>query len=279
MRRFFHDLFFPHLHNNFRARFLHHQSIIFSITFLLVGSFVLSTLRTNLPQVLGISTDITTEQLLLFTNEERQISGTGPLSINDKLAKAAGDKAENMFAENYWAHNSPSGKTPWTFIKSEGYTYTYAGENLAKGFTNTEAVIKAWMNSPSHRENMLSKNYTDVGFAVREGKLGGEDTILIVEMFGNTGLSQNIATGPASIPNENKLVLNSKSQGSFIDVASLSKNFAILFTLVFVFILAMDMIIIERKKVTRFVGHNLDHIFFFSIIILIIIAIAKGSIL
>lgn len=278
MRKFLHDLFFPHLHNNFRSRLLHHQSLIFSILFLLLGSFILSGLRTSLPQVLGISTDITATQLLVFTNEKRQESGAGPLSLDEKLTRAAEVKATNMFSENYWAHDSPSGKTPWVFIKDSGYTYTYAGENLAKGFTDTDEVIKAWMASPTHRENMLSKNYSDVGFAVKTGKIGGEETVLIVEMFGNTTLAQNEST-VAAVPENSTLVLNSQTSNPLIDISSFSKNLTLIFALLFVSILFIDMFIVGRKKITRFVGHNLDHIFFFISIILIIIVIARGSIL
>lgn len=238
-------------------------------------------LKTSFPQVLGISTDITSDKLLLLTNIKRQQNGAGPLVINDQLDEAAVAKTNDMFAENYWAHNSPSGNTPWVFIKNSGYSYVYAGENLARGFTKPDDVINAWMASPSHRENMLSTNYTDVGFAVKEGKLLGEDTVLIVEMFGNKTLAQNKSQTVAAAPitNTQSLVLNSQAQRPFIDSATFSKNFTVAIALLFIFILILDMVVVERKKVTRFVGHNLDHIFFFSVIILILIVIARGTIL
>lgn len=283
MGRFLHDLFFPHLHNNYRSRLLHHKSLVFGIIFLFAGSFFLSTIRTSLPAVLGIATDITSEELLVLINEKRQLDGAGPLTLNPQLNEAASQKASNMLSENYWAHNSPSGKTPWVFVKNSGYKYVYAGENLAKGFTNSKDVVNAWMASTSHRENMLSQNYNDVGFAVVEGKLLGEETVLIVEMFGNTTALQNqenqATTISSSSTRSQSLVLNSQVQKPLIDSASFSKNFILIFALLFIFILILDMIFVERKKVTRFIGHNLDHIFFFSIIVLIVIVIARGSIL
>lgn len=282
MKGFLHDLFFPHLHNNYRSRLLHHSSLIAVIVLLFAGSFLLPVLKTSLPSVLGIATDITSEKLLILTNEKRHENGAGPLNINEKLDEAAVEKADNMFADNYWAHNSPSGKTPWVFIKNSGYTYVYAGENLARGFTKPNDVISAWMASPSHRENMLSTNYADVGFAVKEGKLLGEDTILIVEMFGNTSLSQNkenLATGLPNSSNTQSMVLNSQAQRPLIDVSSFSKNLTLFIALLFITILVLDALVIERRKVTRFVGHNLDHIFFFSLITLIIIIVARGTIL
>lgn len=234
-----------------------------------------------MPAVLGIATDITTQELLVLTNEKRSQEGAGSLSLNQDLSEAAAQKASDMFSENYWAHNSPTGKTPWVFIKNSGYQYVYAGENLAKGFTNSEDIINAWMASTSHRENMLSKNYTEVGFAVKEGKLLGEETVLIVEMFGNTTPLQNIGNEVVAYPasQTQSSVLNSQVEKPLIDVSVFSKNFVLIFALIFLSVLVLDMVVVERKKVTRFVGHNLDHIFFFSAIVLIIVIIAKGAIL
>ena len=94
-----------------------------------------------------------------------------------------------MFAKNYWAHVSPDGTTPWVFIKSAGYSYVYAGENLARGYNTSQDVVTAWMASPEHKQNMLSSNYQNVGFAIVTGNLTGEDTVLVVEMFGSTALA------------------------------------------------------------------------------------------
>lgn len=262
---------------------MHNQSLVIAIIFLFAGSFLLSAFRTSLPSVLGISTDITTEELLVLTNEKRHNDGVGPLVLNSELSQAAVQKVSNMFSENYWAHNSPSGKTPWIFIKDSGYSYVYAGENLAKGFTSSKDIINAWMASPSHRENMLSKNYMDVGFAVKEGKLLGEDTVLIVEEFGNTTLAQNegsqtAVSSPKSLGTQT-LVLNSQIQKPLINASSFSLNFVLFFALLFISILILDMFVIERKKIKRFVGHNLDHVLFFTAIILIMIIIARGVIL
>lgn len=280
MNRFLHDLFFPHQNNNFRSRLLHHKSIIFLIALILFSGFFLSALRTNYPKVLGISYDITSNQLLYFTNIQRQQIGAGSLSLNDKLTQAAGRKAKDMFAENYWAHNSPTGKTPWVFIKDSGYTYVYAGENLARGFQSSDDVVKAWMASPDHRENMLSKNYSDVGFSVAKGKLLGEETVLIVEMLGSTTLSSQKGSETAISPpiSSQNLVL-SKSENPLINSVSLSKNLALGIIFVFLIVLILDMFVVERRKITRFVGHNLDHIFYFTLILLIVIIIARGLII
>lgn len=278
MRDFLHDFFFPHNNNNFRARILHHRSIFFSIVLVLVAAFSISTVRTSFPQVLGVSYDITSSQLLYFTNLKRQENGTIPLSLNDRLSLAAKEKAADMFFHNYWAHNSPDGKTPWVFIKNSGYTYVYAGENLARGFQNSDEVIKAWMASPDHRDNMLSRNYSEVGFAVMKGKLLGEETVLVVEMLGNTSLGSpgsKVSTVP---PASSELVLSRNESNPIISSLSLSKNLSVIIATVFITVLVLDMFVTKRRKITRFVGHNLDHIFFFIAILSVIFILARGVI-
>src|ERR1035437_7435512 len=189
MKDFLHHLFIPHISNNYRAKLLHRKSILAVIAVLFFAGFSFSAVRTSLPSVLGTFSDISSEQLLLFTNQKRQENALPPLSLNQQLSDAALSKADNMFAQNYWAHISPDGKTPWVFIKAAGYNYIYAGENLARGFTSAQDVINAWMASPEHRKNMLSTNYQSVGYAVETGKLNGEDTVLVVEMLGSTALA------------------------------------------------------------------------------------------
>lgn len=280
MRDFLRDYLFPHHKNNFRSRLLHHKTLFFSIVLILFVGFFLSEVRTNFPKVLGVAYDITSSQLLFLTNRERQENGSIPLTLNDKLSLAAKEKAMDMFSNNYWSHNSTNGKTPWVFIKNSGYTYVYAGENLARGFQTSDDVIKAWMSSPDHRDNMLSKNYSEVGFAVVKGKLLGEETVLIVEMFGNTTLNSResrVATLPPASSQQN-LVLSKNELNPFINSLTLSKNLAMSIAIIFIVVLAIDMIVIQRQKVTRFVGHNLDHIFFFLAILSVIFILARGFI-
>jgi hypothetical protein len=88
-----------------------------------------------------------------------------------------------MFSQNYWDHTSPSGTQPWTFFEENNYSYVYAGENLAKGYTDSESTVKAWMESPSHKENILSSRYSEIGVAVGTGNINGKPTTLVVQMF------------------------------------------------------------------------------------------------
>ena len=102
-----------------------------------------------------------------------------------------------MLEKQYWDHFGPNGETPWQFIRASSYAYVYAGENLAKGFRTSEGVVEAWMASPTHRANIMSGNYKDIGVAVVEGELLGKQTILVVQMFGNlTSFVQGVTEVP-----------------------------------------------------------------------------------
>lgn len=145
------------------------------------GLFII---RVSAPTILGVAS-FSAEQIIVLTNEKRSQSGLGGVSYNSQLAAAAKAKAADMFASNYWAHNSPQGKTPWSFISSAGYRYVYAGENLARDFNDAGAVVNAWMNSPSHKGNLLDKNFKEIGVAVESGRLDGREGVLVVQMFGS----------------------------------------------------------------------------------------------
>lgn len=248
---------------------------------------MLPPLKTAYPQVLGAAVGISAQELLILTNKERQNNGLSTLKLNDQLTQAAAMKAKDMFANNYWAHNSPQGKTPWVFVKKAGYEYLFAGENLARGFTLSADVVDAWMASKSHKENMLSPHYQDVGFAIEDGRLSGEDTILVVEMFGGKEL-----VSPASPENTEKIIEKSQEtvvkaaldfpqvhKQPIIDTVVLVRTAAYTLLAAFIFILLLDMIIVAKKKIIRFVGHNIDHIVYLGLIMLFLLIIGRGLVL
>ncbi len=151
---------------------------------LIVGAgFMINTLWSN-GNVLGDKSNLTGAYLLQETNQSRAKESQQPLSIDNQLNAAAQAKAEDMAKRDYWAHNSPDGKTPWTFIGGSGYQYQSAGENLAYGFSEASGVIGGWMNSTEHRSNILNDSYKHVGFGVAtslnfQGK--GPQTIVVAE--------------------------------------------------------------------------------------------------
>ena len=132
----------------------------------------------------AIAADITAQRMIELTNESRKDSGLLPLKVNDKLTAAAAAKANDMFEFQYFDHNSPSGLTPWHWIRSVGYDYLYAGENLAIDFVTAEGTHMALMRSITHRDNILKPNYVEIGVAVKKGIFEGNESIIIVEQFG-----------------------------------------------------------------------------------------------
>lgn len=179
--------FRPQESNNFRARFLHSTFLIGILSAFLIFQTFVSGVALIGPQILGYAVNISPDDVVSLTNQRRQEAGLEPLRLNDQLTSAALAKAADMFTLDYWAHNSPEGKEPWTFIKNAGYNYRYAGENLARDFPDSGGVVLAWMASPTHRDNILSARYQEIGVAVINGTLQGRETTLVVQMFGSRG--------------------------------------------------------------------------------------------
>ena len=175
------SFFVPTKENHQKPYLLSKIAIIF-YTFVLV--FV-----NSFGGLIGLSeveaSSITPENIIALTNQERLGFGLNTLSTNAQLSAAALAKANDMFEKQYWDHFGPNGESPWQFIRAAGYDYVYAGENLAKGFRTAEGVHEAWMASPTHKANIVSGNYKDIGVAVVEGELLGKQTTLVVQMFGN----------------------------------------------------------------------------------------------
>lgn len=190
------DTFVPHARNKYQPHATRRHGLVvlaFMVAFLQLGYNFSQT-----GSVLGAKTDVTSNQLLAATNQERNSNGEGRLAIDERLSKAAELKANDMFAQQYWAHTAPSGTTPWKWFEDSQYMYQNAGENLAKGFRTSSGVVTAWMNSPEHRENLLNNSYKDVGFAVKSGELNGEKTTLVVALYGNPATSK-VATTPQTV--------------------------------------------------------------------------------
>lgn len=119
-----------------------------------------------------------------FMNHERSKHGLPKLKLNTKLNLAAKLKLKDMQDKKYWSHSSPSGTSPFYWIDQVKYNYHYAGENLARGFTNVNDAMKAWMASPSHKKNILNPAYRDTGLTVIAVGIAREKRVAIVSMFG-----------------------------------------------------------------------------------------------
>lgn len=296
-------LFHPRRSNNHRSRLLHPESY-FYFACMIIGFalFVNNTWRisSELGSILGYSSQITTTTVIADTNAERAAAGLTQLTENPILATAARAKAADMFTEQYWAHTSPKGKQPWDFMKEADYRYTAAGENLARDFMETAAMMEAWMHSPTHKANIVNPNYREIGVAVVNGTLQGVETTLVVQMFGRP------QTGVAAVPTEaaaqvtvqpipetaevvaeatTPAVLSERSvtQGSIAPKALIPPQDlfkAVAFSIIFLLIVTLlyDAYISEQKNTARMVGKNLAHIAFFATIALVI-ALWKGGVI
>lgn len=276
MREFFHHLFLPRESNNHRAKLLSHQFLLIFALFLFLGQFFFPLIKANFSSVLGVSTDISAQTLLFLTNQSRQEQKLTPLTLNKQLSSAASRKAQDMFAKNYWAHNAPDGATPWLFLKESEYDYVYAGENLARGFTKSDEIVEAWMESQTHRDNLLSQNYEEVGFATVPGTLLGEETTLVVAMFGSKNAAALAKNRPAP---SGEVFAASLQNAPLINSFSLARSTTVVILLLFIMVLALDMVIVRRKKIVRLVGHNIDHIVLLGIVLVFVVLFSKGVIL
>ncbi len=284
MRDFLYCLIFPHPLNNHRAAFLHPKTILILISFFIFSSLFFPSSLNPFESRIRAFADISVQELINFTNQKRAENGLPAFSNNSALSAAAGKKVDDMFAKNYWAHNSPDGTTPWVFIKGAGYDYVYAGENLARGFNSATDVVNAWMSSTAgHRENILSPNFKDVGFAVKSGSLNGEQTFLVVQELGSRSL---LPVARKKTSQKQKTLVAKKVLGFEVSRylpnkpnLSVSSEFTIFLIFTFIMVLFVDMVIVKRKKVVRFVGHNLDHAIFLTAIVFTIAIFNTGVVL
>jgi len=112
------------------------------------------------------------QEVITLVNQERAKQGLAPLKENVKLSSVAKIKSGDMVANNYFDHTSPTYGSPFDMMKKFGITYTAAGENIAMGQPTAASVMSAWMNSPGHRANILSKNFTEIGVGIARDKSG-----------------------------------------------------------------------------------------------------------
>lgn len=148
--------------------------------------------------------EISVDSVIDLVNEARKQNGLPSLSENETLHQIAGDKLDDMVKNNYFAHTSPEGLTPWYWFVLNGYDYKYAGENLAINFINVEDQHKAWMESPTHRKNILNSNYQEIGVAVAAGEINGHTSIITVQEFGTLAKATNEANDNRNFSGQGK---------------------------------------------------------------------------
>lgn len=198
-------LFIPCEGNAYRPDFLERVSVGIILVLILL-SFAMA----NLQALLWISSDWLVSTILPavivdLTNDERKSGELATLTRNTLLDEAARLKAEDMAKNGYFAHYSPTGISPWYWFEQVSYDFVSAGENLAVHFTDSEDVVNAWMESPSHRANIMSGKYQEIGVGTAKGEYKGNPTIFVVQLFGTqkapeptTAEVAGVATGGAT---------------------------------------------------------------------------------
>lgn len=125
--------------------------------------------------------EIKLSDLVELTNEARASNGVAPLAEIPQLDQSASDKCQDMVAKDYYQHDTPDGSKFWSFIKVRYPEYVNAGENLAAGGVSAKFNVDGWMNSPSHRKNILETRFTKVGFGICKAvKFQGKDHIQVI---------------------------------------------------------------------------------------------------
>lgn len=110
------------------------------------------------------------QQVLDLVNQERSKAGLSSLTMNSALSKMAMDKAQDMYNNNYFDHQSPTYGSPFDMMNAYGISYSTAGENIAKGQRSPTEVMNSWMNSQGHRANILNGSFTQIGVAYYNGE-------------------------------------------------------------------------------------------------------------
>lgn len=177
-------LLVPHKGNDYHPHLIRWKGLAITAFVSILTHAVYGYATTGEFAVLGKSTTISISELATKTNEVRISNKLNALSIDQRLNAAAQNKADDMIKNNYWSHESPNGATPWYWIDQAGYSYDVAGENLAKNYSDSSEIMRAWMGSETHRQNILNQKFTSMGFAVSEGVIGAKVTTIIVAYYG-----------------------------------------------------------------------------------------------
>ncbi|MEO6536670.1 MAG: CAP domain-containing protein [Candidatus Paceibacterota bacterium] len=178
-----HDYFFPGIRNGYKPHFFGVRSlsiVVIGVALLQTAYFVQTKLVFNHTHFLA---SVLPGVLTGLTNDDRVAANLGTLTNDPALTQAAQLAANDMAANGYFAHVSPDGKNPWYWLKQVGYQYSFSGQNLAVDFTDSQDVEQAWLNSPTHRANIMKAQYTNIGIAVANGQYEGKPVTFVVQYF------------------------------------------------------------------------------------------------
>lgn len=157
------------------------EPLVFSKSFLLLSIFSLSLVA--LPWHGAHEPGLNQQSVIDLINQNRATETLHPLRRSLKLEQAARAKARDILENEYFAHTSPTGTKAWDFIRDTGMNFSFAGENLAINYTNGYELINDLMQSPSHRDNLLSPLFSEIGVASVRGEYHGQQAVVTVQIF------------------------------------------------------------------------------------------------
>jgi hypothetical protein len=195
----FKKYFVPHDQNDHKPHLLRKESALAILLVILVVEFGMVGQTLLLLNKSGFLAAVLPSVLVSLTNQDRSQMQAQPLVTNALLEQAATLKAQDMAAKGYFAHVTPEGHEPWYWLQKVGYSYQDAGENLAVDFYDSAEVQNAWMNSPTHRANIVKKEYSEIGIATAEGMFQGHHAIFVVQFFGKPKIAAVVASPKAQV--------------------------------------------------------------------------------
>lgn len=276
-------LLIPRQSNNHKAKILHSSSLIVIAVLMIVFQGIINLIPDLKPGILGYASSISKDEVVKLTNQKRLEAGLSQLTLNNSLSNAAQAKGNDMIVKDYWAHVAPDGTQPWKFFSNFGYKYKYAGENLARDFSNANDAMDAWMNSPTHKENILNPKYKEIGIGVIEGDLAGSDTTIIVQFFGAT-YADKITQPVAQVPEVPKVLQVETTpvpevKAVLISPFTTTRNVSLSVVGLLLAIFIIDAFLVQKRKITRIAGRTFAHVIFLLLILAIIVLLKSGKII
>ncbi len=186
--------FIPHEGNNYHPHALHHKRILFYGVFGITVKCIAVTVALLLPTQAFVIPEVLVaqqEKVIELTNEVRVREGVPPIVYSEPLAQSSLHKAVDMAEKSYFEHVSPEGKKLKNFLHEVNYYYSVAGENLAVGFSSPEAMVNAWVESPTHFSNLIDPDFRDIGVGSSVGMYGGNLAVYVAQHFGTPSSEQS----------------------------------------------------------------------------------------
>jgi uncharacterized protein YkwD len=188
---------------------------ILSIIVFIIAVVAFVIISSQIPKIFNVAKNTVSEQsvsredlskgaIIAHTNNARAQNGLPPLTENPLLNSIAEARVRDMLEKQYLAHVSPTGQQASDIAQSIGYRYKVIAENIGSGdFYSNQKVVDGWMQSPGHRNNILSTEVQEIGVAVLKGKMKGVETYVSVQIFG----LQSLPVTPSSCTAPSEIVL------------------------------------------------------------------------